>query len=44
MERSKMMDHAITVADVLKIAGIGALIVVPLALFIWFISTIDFSK
>ena len=39
-----MMEHVITVADILKTSGIVLAIIVPIALILWFLSTIDFSK
>jgi len=38
------MEHAITVADVLKVSGIALAIIVPIGLVLWFLSSIDFSK
>lgn len=38
------MQHAITIADVLKVSGAALLIIIPISLVVWFLSTIDFSK
>ena len=37
------MDHVITLKDVLGVVGIGGGILVVIGLFIWFLSSIDFS-
>lgn len=38
------MQHVITVSDILKVSGIALLIIIPIGLVVWFLSTIDFSK